>query len=120
MKNAVIEVATIRLEPGRTEADLLEASERFQNEFLAAQPGFLSRDLVRRENGEFADIVRWESMEAAAAIMEKVAHSQACLRYFSVMATNPEDPTEGVAHYGVIATYGTDETLAGRGSAIRH
>jgi heme-degrading monooxygenase HmoA len=107
MNRAVIEMANIRLAEGKTEADLLDASARFQDEFLAAVPGFLSRELVRLDNGEYADIVRWESMEAAEAIMEKVASSAACQRYFSVMAANADDPADGVAHFRVLATYGS-------------
>ena len=108
MSNKVIEMAEIILAPGKTEADLLVASDKFQTEFLAAQPGFIERDLVRMEDGRYADVVRWESMEVAAAIMEKAANSPACQGYFSVMEMNPENPTEGVAHYEVLTSYGTN------------
>lgn len=105
MSNNVIEMAEIKLANGRTEADLLDASERFQDEFLSAQPGFIGRELVRKDDGTYADIVRWDNMETAAAVMEKAANSHACRGYFSVMEMNPEDPAEGVSHFGVLATY---------------
>lgn len=107
MSSNVIEVADIRLAAGRTEADLLNASDQFQREFLSAQPGFICRELVRKGDGAYADIVWWESMESAAAVMEKAAKSHACQGYFSVMEMNPEDLTEGVAHFSVLASYST-------------
>ncbi len=105
MQSDVIEIAEIRLAEGRTQQDLLAASERFQNEFLSSQRGFIGRDLVRRDDGTYADIVRWESMESARAIMDKVADSEACQRFFSVMTMDSEDLTEGVRIYGVLASY---------------
>lgn len=105
MSSTVIEMAEIKLAAGKTEADLLEASNRFQEEFLSVQPGFLGRELVRKEDGQYADIVRWASMEDAAAIMEKAATSPACGGYFSVMEFNPENPDAGVSHFGVLSSY---------------
>ncbi len=105
MSNNVIEIAEIRLAEGRTVQDLLAASERFQNEFLSAQPGFIGRDLVRTDDGSYADIVRWDSVEAATAIMDKAANSEACQRFFAVMEMNSQDPTEGVNLYEVLTSY---------------
>jgi len=106
MSDNIIEMAEIKLAAGRTETDLIRASDRFQTEFLSRQPGFIGRDLVRMEDGRYADIVRWESMSAAAAIMEQVPNSPACGAYFSVMEMNPENPQEGVHLYRVMTSYG--------------
>lgn len=106
MSDTIIEMATIKLAQGQNEADLIAASERFQSEFLAHQPGFVGRELVRMKGGEYADIVRWTDMAHAEAIMEKAASSPACLTYFSVMEMNPDNPAEGVSHYQVLARYG--------------
>lgn len=106
MSDMIVEMATIKLAQGCGEEDLIAASERFQADFLAHQPGFLSRELVRMDAGEYADIVRWTDMAHAAAIMDKVVDSPACQTYFSVMEINPDNPADGVAHYRVLARYG--------------
>lgn len=105
MSNTVIEMADIQLAEGRTEADLLNASERFQTDFLSAQPGFVARELVHKSDGSYADIVWWENEEAALAVLQKAENSKDCRTYFSVMKMNPENPSEGVEHFAVLAGY---------------
>ncbi len=105
MSNKVIEMADIKLAEGRTEADLMHASQRFQSEFLSEQPGFVARELVRKSDGSYADIVWWDNEETAMAVMQKAESSEACRAYFSVMEMNPENPAEGVAHFSVLAGY---------------
>jgi len=102
---AIVELATINLADGKTEADLIEASMVFQNEFLNHQPGFIRRELVRSTNGEFVDIVHWRSQEDVDAVMKIIQSSPAVEAYFSVMEFDPKNPEEGVEHYSSIATY---------------
>lgn len=47
MNKMVTVLAPIRLAAGKTEADLLVASDRFQKEFADAQPGLIRRELIR-------------------------------------------------------------------------
>jgi hypothetical protein len=103
--STVIEMARITLGAGKTEADLVAASNAFQSAFLAEQPGFVRRELIRTEDGGYADLVTWRSMADAHAIMAKVSGSAACLAYFAVMDMSG-DMTAGVAHYEVLASYG--------------
>ncbi|WP_299621529.1 antibiotic biosynthesis monooxygenase [Pelagibius sp.] len=106
MSGYTIEWASIRLAKGKTEADLLTASNTFQSEFLDRQPGFVRRELLRLQTGDYADVVHWRSMEDAAAIMEKAAGSPACQAYFAVMEMDSDDPAEGVEHHHSLAVYG--------------
>ena len=48
MKTPITVLAPIKLATGKTEADLLAASDRFQEEFVSNQPGVLRRELVRK------------------------------------------------------------------------
>ena len=105
MSTTVIEMARITLGAGKTEADLVAASNAFQSAFLAEQPGFIRRELIKTEDGGYADLVHWRSMADAHAIMDKVSSSTACLAYFAVMEMSG-DMTAGVAHYEVLASYG--------------
>lgn len=101
--STIVEWAPIKLADGKTEQDLLAASDAFQREFLADQDGFLRRELIRKSDREYVDIVHWRSEADVKAIMAKVENSPACAAYFSVM-----DMSEGassVDHYASLAVY---------------
>lgn len=94
MKQPVTVLASITLAAGKTEADLLAASEQFQKEFVDLQPGVLRRELIRKSEREYIDIVQFRSAEDAADVMEKEKASPACGCFFAVMdleAANEED-----------------------------
>ena len=94
----VIEWAPFRLRAGVTEAELLEASEAIQREFLGRQPGFVRRELARGADGLWADVVHWADGAAAEAAMAAAATSSACRTYFELMAgaNGGADPGEGL------------------------
>jgi heme-degrading monooxygenase HmoA len=81
----VVEWAPFRLAPGVEESVLLEASEVLQREFLAHQPGFLRRELLRGDDGQWADLVYWEDEAAAGNAMREATASPACQSYFQRM-----------------------------------
>jgi hypothetical protein len=104
MNELTIEIAPFRLAPGVTEAALIAASAALQRDFLAGRPGFLRRELLRTGEG-FADLVLWENAAAAEAAMAEVGRSAACAAYFRLMAAEDADPTAGVRHHPVLASY---------------
>jgi hypothetical protein len=107
MKNPVTVFAPFKLAAGRTEADLLEASDKFQKDFVDAEPGVLRRELVRKNNGEYLDIVQFSSREDALAVMEKEKESPACHVFFSVMAMEAaDDANHCIEFYQSLKTYG--------------
>ncbi|WP_051333972.1 antibiotic biosynthesis monooxygenase [Mesorhizobium sp. WSM3224] len=65
-----LEIVTFRLKPG-TEAGFV-ASNGVMTDWLARQPGFLGRQLGRREDGAWVDVVRWQSMEHARAAADRI------------------------------------------------
>ena len=65
-----LEIVTFRLKPG-TEAGFV-ANNGIMTDWVARQPGFLSRQLGRREDGTWVDIVRWQSMEQARAAADRI------------------------------------------------
>jgi hypothetical protein len=105
MANPITVLAPIKLAAGKTEADLLAASDRFQKEFVNAQPGLIRRELVRKRSGEYLDIVQFRSMEDAMAIIEKEKESPACHAFFAAMDIGPADETNGVDFYPSLRTY---------------
>ena len=101
----IMEWAPFKLLPGVTEADLLAASEKLQRDFIAKQPGFISRTLVRAADGSYADVVWWQTAEAASEVVHRAAQSQTCAAYFALMGADHSDPGAGVAHFDAIAEY---------------
>lgn len=101
----VMEWAPFSLRPGVAEAELLAASEMLQRAFLARQPGFLARTLVRAADRSYVDVVWWESSEAAHEAMAKAAASETCAAYFTLMGADLADPGAGVARFDAIAEY---------------
>jgi len=57
MTKAVTVLAPIKLAAGKTEADLLMASATFEKEFVSKQTGVVRRELVRKSDNEYIDIV---------------------------------------------------------------
>ncbi|UCI27559.1 antibiotic biosynthesis monooxygenase family protein [Mesorhizobium sp. B2-8-5] len=62
-----LEIVTFRLKPG-TEAGFVGV----MTDWLARQPGFLSRQLGRCEDGSWVDVVRWQSLEQAQAAADRI------------------------------------------------
>jgi hypothetical protein len=69
----IVEVSQFRLVPGADEQAFLEASEETHSGFLGQQEGFVSRDLLRADDGSWMDIVRFETGEAAQAAFQGFA-----------------------------------------------
>lgn len=65
-----LEIVTFRLKPG-TEIGFV-ANNGIMTDWLARQPGFLSRHLGRREDGSWIDILRWQSLEQARAAADRI------------------------------------------------
>ncbi|HEY5993349.1 MAG TPA: hypothetical protein VIU46_01995 [Gallionellaceae bacterium] len=65
-----IELVRFRLNQGKTAADWLKANEKI-NDWMKAQPGFRFRSVSETADGEWWDLVYWESLEAAHAAGEK-------------------------------------------------
>jgi heme-degrading monooxygenase HmoA len=107
MHKTIVETARIRLREGVTETDLVTASDRFQEAFLDAQPGFLRRELLRLDDREFLDLVHWRDRQAADAVMERAMNSDHCRAYFALMEMETADAGDGVRHYASLATYGS-------------
>lgn len=84
--------APIKLAEGKTEADLLTASEKFQQDFVAHESGVLRRELVRKPNGTYLDIVQFRSHEDYLEVTKKEMESPVCAAFFSVMDLSDFDP----------------------------
>jgi len=64
-----IELVRFRLQPGKTAADWLKASEKI-SDWMKVQSGFQFRSVSETDDGEWWDLVYWASMDAARAAAE--------------------------------------------------
>lgn len=98
-------IAPIKLAEGHSEADLLAASQVFQKEFVSQEAGVLRRELVRKPDGTYLDIVRFRSEEDMADVIKREMESPACAKFFSVMDMSDFDPEAPMEHYISLETH---------------
>lgn len=65
----VVELAQFKAKDGISDAEVLTASQEAHEGFLAKQKGYVTRELLKSKDGEWVDIVHWETMEDAQAAM---------------------------------------------------
>ncbi|KZK78057.1 hypothetical protein PsW64_03695 [Pseudovibrio sp. W64] len=109
MTNQVIEFAPFHLAEGKSESDLVAASERFQAEFLNEHKGFIRRSLVKHEDGAYADIVVWADSSASEKAFAAAGQHEAGQAYFSLIDMSREhQPRKAGAmeFFSVVGTYG--------------
>jgi hypothetical protein len=104
MSSSVVEWAPFRLREGIEEPRLLQASEALQTEFLAKQRGFIHRELLKGENGQWVDLVYWTDHASADQAAKNAAESPVCFDYFHLMADHAE-PGAGVMHFERVRLY---------------
>ncbi len=95
-ESVVVEIAPFTVADGVTDERLIAASEELQSEFLAQQNGFIRRELLRGNDGEWMDLVVWQDRTSAKAAIERAAESPVCFRFFELMAQNGNGAGDGV------------------------
>lgn len=104
--NVIVEWAPFTVRPGVDEVELIAASEAVQSGFLSQQRGFVRRELLKGQNGQWADLAIWESRDAADQAARNAAESPACFQYFQLMVdADHDDPGGGVFHFMRIREY---------------
>lgn len=105
-KNPYIQLAPARLKDGVDEKTLLDASDAFQSSFVNKQQGVLKRILLRAKGGGYADLVFFESKEAADRVAATEQTSEQCLEFFKIMEPPDESlPDMGVLSFEHVKTY---------------
>ncbi len=61
-----IDMISYRLADGISQAHLMEVAEKVVKHWMADLPGFISWTIHQDQEGNYTDIVRWQSAEAAA------------------------------------------------------
>lgn len=68
---SIVEVVLFRLNPGVDETEFLAASAGVEL-FLRGTGGFIQRELLQNEEGQWVDVVHWRSQAEAYAAAEKI------------------------------------------------
>jgi hypothetical protein len=110
MMSQILEWAPFRLMDGVDEAVLFQHSYQLQQDFLARQPGFVRRELIKGSERSYVDLVWWDSFASAQAAAKLAAESSACKAYFALMDANHGDPADGVLLYDIVSAYGAGRT----------
>lgn len=85
---------------------LIRAADAVNEQFLAKQKGFIRRELVKKSEYEYADIVYWKSLEDAKIAGFKVETCNVCLEYFSSMDMKASAKSgAGFSHYEIIKSW---------------
>jgi len=105
-KKMYVQLAPIELKEGIDEKTLIEASDTFQANFVNKQNGIISRKLLKGKDGNYVDLVFFESKEDAERVAKIEETSSECLEFFKIMKTPDESlPDMGVLSFEHIKTY---------------
>ena len=81
----VLELVVFKLKDGVSGDELLGTVDAV-SEWIAKQPGFVSRELLHDAGGErWIDIVRWRGMDDAHAAAELAMSSESCAPMFALI-----------------------------------
>lgn len=81
----VVELAQFKAKQGVSDDEVLAASQEAHDGFLAEQKGYVNRELLKSDEGEWVDIVHWETMEDAQAAMQNFTGNPSTKKFVEVI-----------------------------------
>ena len=103
--NVVVEWAPYKKLSNITDYQLVHAADNVNTEFLAKQKGFIKRELVKKSETDYADIIHWESKADAENAGSKVESCSVCLEYFKLMDTGAGESGAGFSYYSILKSW---------------
>jgi heme-degrading monooxygenase HmoA len=97
----IVETAQFRARPGVSDEQLLKASQEAQDGYLGKCRGFVSRELLKSEDGSWLDIVHFETLEAAQSAAKGFQGNQST----KALEDAIDPATARMSHYRVIKKY---------------
>jgi hypothetical protein len=82
---ATVEVIHFRPLPDADEAEFMREDERVGKEYTPPQPGFISRESAKNDNGDWVVIVHWDNAQNAEASMELFPNHPVAKRFIELM-----------------------------------
>lgn len=99
-----IEWAPFIKAPSVTDEQLIAKANDVNSNFLIKQKGFIKRELIKKDDNEYADVVYWETKNDAVTAGDKVNTCVKCGEYFELMKME-ETAGEGFSHYSIIKSW---------------
>lgn len=82
---ATVEVITFKLKDGVDESKFLQENEVVAKDYTPKQPGYVSRELGKGDDGEWVVVVHWTDSASAEASMEKFPNDPTAQEFISMM-----------------------------------
>ncbi|SFM70638.1 hypothetical protein [Methanolobus profundi] len=101
MSEIVVEVVKFRLITGVNENEFLAASNIMMKE-LGSLDGFIDRELLKKEDGTWMDVLHWENMDDALKAFGLVLKLPLCLEYFKLI----DESSMEMGHYRLTQHFG--------------
>lgn len=103
-EETAIEWAPFIKSPNVTDEQLIAAANSLNSDFLIKQKGFIKRELIKKNDNEYADVIYWETNTDAVTAGEKVSTCVKCNEYFTLMVMDAKSG-EGFSHYTIIKSW---------------
>lgn len=98
----IIELPSFYLKKGVSEATFLPAHEKFHNEFVSKQKGYISHMLLANDN-KWSDLVIWESLEDSQNAFKAIYKSAAAIEYMALIDDIGTD--DDIPLFSVVKSY---------------
>lgn len=88
---------------GVSDQELIKAADLVNKDFLINQKGFIKRELVKKNDSEYADIIHWQTKDNAITAGNAVSNCAQCGEYFKLMDMEASSKAgAGFSHYEII------------------
>ncbi len=89
-----------------TDTELINAANILNLAFLSLQKGFIKRELVKKSETEYADIIYWATQKDADLAGSKVNSCSVCAEYFKLMNRAKSNTAgAGFSYYRILKTW---------------
>ena len=83
--------------------ELIKAAGLVNKHFLSNQKGFIKRELVKKNDSEYADIIHWQTKNNAINAGNAVGNCAECGEYFKLMDIEASSKAgAGFSHYEIL------------------
>jgi hypothetical protein len=85
MPKVVIEIAQFKLVEDVTDQEFLHEAEHIQHVFLEKQLGYIDRELLKDEAGQWVDVLHWETTAQAQTAAQAMLQEPACQGFITMI-----------------------------------
>ena len=82
IENVTLEIARFRLAADVVDSTLIAEADKLHHQFLKKQKGYIDRRLLKGDDGEWVDLVRYESLQDAQHTNELIPDEPSAAGFF--------------------------------------